>query len=99
MPKIGGGVNVKIVILTRKTPRIRWTWGEIGCEAGEGCETMRAEEVNKAGRFPMGKRCGSVGGARCAHRNKKRNARMRRAGMHAMRRLLWPMRTLMMLAR
>lgn len=45
------------------------------------------------GRFPMGRRCGSADGARCAHRNKKRNARMRRAGMLSMRRSLWPMRT------
>ena len=55
VPKLGfydenrGRVGVKTVILTRKTPRIRWTWGEIGCGAGEGRETMRAEEVNKAG--------------------------------------------------
>jgi len=53
MPKIGG-VSVKIVILTRKTPRIRWAWGEIGCGAGEGSETMRTEKVNKAGRFSRG---------------------------------------------
>ena len=37
------------MILTRTPPRIRWAWGEIGCGAGEGRETMRAEEVNKAG--------------------------------------------------
>ena len=42
---------------------------------------------------------GERAGARCAHRNKKRNARMRRAGMLSMRRSLWPMRTWMMLAR
>lgn len=34
-------MGVKIVILTQKTPRIRWAWGEIGCGAGEGSETMR----------------------------------------------------------
>ena len=42
------------MILTRKTPRIRWAWGEIGGGAGEGSETMRTEEVNKAGRFSRG---------------------------------------------
>ncbi len=87
---------------------------------------MRAEEVNKEGRFSRGVfpdgeavwiggrgafsegRCafaaekgrrrenrgqGEREEARCAHRNKKRNARMRRAGMLSMRRSLWPMRT------
>ena len=60
VPKLGfyaenrGRVGVKTVILTRKTPRIRWTWGEIGCGAGEGSETMRTEKVNKEGRFSRG---------------------------------------------
>ena len=36
-------VGVKTVILTRKTPRIRCVWGEIGCGAGE-LSGRRAEE-------------------------------------------------------
>ena len=98
-------MGAKTVILTQKTAphpmdvgrnRVRGGRRERD-DAGGGGEQGGAFLAR--GRFPMGRRCGSVGGARCAHRNKKRNARMRRAGMHAMRRLLWPMRTLMMLAR
>lgn len=38
-------------------------------------------------------------GAQCAHHKKRRYTSKMRAGMHLMRRLQWPMRTLMMSVR